>query len=410
MRAILQLALATILVTTPTLFADQPPDPRELLEQADRALRAVQSVQYEAKGKSDGAFRNSFPPMHGSVTLAALPIAQQPNAPIPKLRVDAEFEISGAQNPIRATLANDGTTVRVLDHHRKTFAQAPANQGRAFTNNAAPLLIEEFAAPAPFRRELAAFLLEYAGSESVQDTACHVINCTYKKDGNSTRWYLAQDDLLPRRVVRSIKTPIGAATIETTITSFTLAPTIDEAKFAPQKPEDYQVANTRRATGPPASRGGGRFLEAGTAAPDFTLESSTGEKVNLKDLRGKVVLLDFWATWCGPCKMAMPGIQRLHEKFKDKPVAIFGVNCWERSRDPMSYIKSKGYTYPQLLKADAVASQYQVRGIPTFYLIGPDGKILMANAGASPVIEKQIEATIEETLKSLPGPPPASAG
>ncbi len=63
------------------------------------------------------------------------------------------------------------------------------------------------------------------------------------------------------------------------------------------------------------------------------MKDPAGKSVSLKSLRGKIVLLDFWATWCGPCRMAMPGLQKLHDRYKDKPVAIYGVNCRERRPD-----------------------------------------------------------------------------
>jgi thiol-disulfide isomerase/thioredoxin len=138
----------------------------------------------------------------------------------------------------------------------------------------------------------------------------------------------------------------------------------------------------------------------GSEAPGWTLRSADGQEVSLGKLRGKVVLLDFWATWCGPCRQAMPALQRLHERYKDKPVAIFAVNCWERSPqvDPAGFLKQSGYTYPVLLNANDVAQAYKVTGIPTFYLIGTDGKILLASSGVSADAERQIEALIEQAL------------
>jgi thiol-disulfide isomerase/thioredoxin len=102
--------------------------------------------------------------------------------------------------------------------------------------------------------------------------------------------------------------------------------------------------------------------------------------------------------------MAMPGIQKLHEKYAGKPVRIFGVNCREKSRavDAAAFVRELGFTYPQLLDGDRVALDYRVRGIPAFYLIGPDGKVLFAQAGFTPAAEDQISRLIDETLKALP--------
>jgi thiol-disulfide isomerase/thioredoxin len=167
------------------------------------------------------------------------------------------------------------------------------------------------------------------------------------------------------------------------------------------------LAITTLAQGAPASPSA---ISAGAKAPDFTLKDRAGKEWKLSSLRGKVVLLDFWATWCGPCKMAMPGVQKLHEKYKDRPVAVLGMNCWERNpnADPADYMKQMKFTYPLLLKADEAATKYHVSGIPTFYLIDPDGKILLAFAGAGEDKTHQAEIAIDQALAKLAARPPSA--
>jgi thiol-disulfide isomerase/thioredoxin len=104
--------------------------------------------------------------------------------------------------------------------------------------------------------------------------------------------------------------------------------------------------------------------------------------------------MDFWATWCGPCRLAMPGLQRLHEKYKDQGVVVFGMNSWE-SGDPGAFMKENDFTYTTLLKADPVAQLYQVSGIPTFYIVGPDGKVVLSEVGYDPDFEKNVSDLIE---------------
>jgi thiol-disulfide isomerase/thioredoxin len=98
-------------------------------------------------------------------------------------------------------------------------------------------------------------------------------------------------------------------------------------------------------------------------------------------------------------------MQKLHEKYKGKPVAIFGVNCYERGAnvDAAGFMKKGGYTYPQLLDGSDVAHAYRAVGIPTLYLIAPDGKILLAFSGFSASGEQQLEAAIERELAKLSG-------
>jgi len=139
-------------------------------------------------------------------------------------------------------------------------------------------------------------------------------------------------------------------------------------------------------------------LAVGSKAPDFELTAADGNKVKLSSLQGNVVVLDFWATWCGPCKQAMPGIQHLHEKYADKKVKIFGVNVWENS-DPKAYMKEQNYTYGLLLNADEVAGDYHVEAIPAFYVIGKDGNILYSGVGATEDGEATLDAVIAKALE-----------
>jgi thioredoxin-related protein len=98
--------------------------------------------------------------------------------------------------------------------------------------------------------------------------------------------------------------------------------------------------------------------------------------------------------------MAMPGVQKLHEEFGDKGVKVLGINCWEnRGGDPAKYMKEKEFTYGLLLKADDVAKDYKVSGIPTFYLIDQEGKILYASSGFGPDKEKEIKKLIKKHMK-----------
>lgn len=142
----------------------------------------------------------------------------------------------------------------------------------------------------------------------------------------------------------------------------------------------------------PASPG----KDATQASGAFTVMQAAD--FDLDDYKGKVVVMDFWATWCGPCKAAMPGIQKIHERFAGRPVEVLGMNCWE-SGDPVGYMKSQGYTYGLVLKADDLAAQYKVRGIPTFVVIGMDGQPILQAVGASRENEEKLLAAVEGELR-----------
>lgn len=119
-------------------------------------------------------------------------------------------------------------------------------------------------------------------------------------------------------------------------------------------------------------------LEKGNIAPDFELVTTTGEKVKLSDFRGKKVLLNFWASWCGPCRAEMPDMEKLNKEGRDDLV-ILAVNATQTEKskeDPKSFIKELGLTFPIAFdEKGEVVKMYQVIALPTSYFIDSKGKI-----------------------------------
>lgn len=113
------------------------------------------------------------------------------------------------------------------------------------------------------------------------------------------------------------------------------------------------------------------------AAPEFTLADPAGKKVSLKDFRGKLVFLNFWATWCESCRDEMPAMQRLYREFRGKGLAIVGVNVKDKRPDALAFAKKLQVTYPILLDPEGeVGLLYGAFGMPLSYLIDKNGKVL----------------------------------
>ncbi|MCO5183588.1 MAG: TlpA family protein disulfide reductase [Anaerolineae bacterium] len=135
----------------------------------------------------------------------------------------------------------------------------------------------------------------------------------------------------------------------------------------------------------------------GHLAPEFTLTTTTGETVSLSDYRGQVVVLNFWATWCGPCRFEMPDLQRLSEEMDGKAV-VLGVNQGQDSAEITRFATSVGVDYPLLLDEDSVTNRlYRVVALPTTYFIDGDGVIReqLAGTATQAVLQAKAERLLE---------------
>ncbi len=118
---------------------------------------------------------------------------------------------------------------------------------------------------------------------------------------------------------------------------------------------------------------------------DFKLEDLNGNMVSLSDYKGKKVFLNFWATWCPPCKAEMPDIEKLYQETKDSDLVILAVNVGEDKNTVQKFIKDNGYNFPILLDVKGEVSQkYQVTGIPTSYFVDTEGYLDDGATGAIP--------------------------
>jgi peroxiredoxin len=146
-------------------------------------------------------------------------------------------------------------------------------------------------------------------------------------------------------------------------------------------------------------------LSPGDAPPPIDAPDRSGRKVNLDELKGKVVLVDFWASWCRPCRQELPVLEALHRKFASQGLVVVGVNIDRNEKKMSSFLRSTQLTF--LIVHDPkldVASRYEPATMPSSYLIARDGKVRYVHEGFgdkdAAAIESRVKALLAEKTKS----------
>ncbi len=393
--------------------AAMDPKAEELVKKAKEAAQKLTdfSATITEMHKADESEGGS----HGSVVLMF-----EAGKPFPT-RFRVEGELKGA-HPAKHLSVFDGKVMTEVDHSAKEVHTGERSGEFVFPtseiNQLIPTIFIEyrdtqgrFQRPAPAKQSV-------VGKEKAGGVECNVVETVYEQsameEGETDKpadakpatrdeskmliitqktWFGADDNVLRRSDLNVKESGKQVFSGSMTLEDVKLNSKPADSVFTAAVPDGY--AKKDFATEPESDEL--KFKE-GDAAPDFALTDPDGKTYKLADFKGKVVLLDFWATWCGPCKAAMPSIQKLHEKFKDKAVVVAGVNTWERGDAP-GYMKGKNFTYLCLLKGDDLAKAYGISGIPTLVVIGKDGKIVKEHVGFDPSMEEMLAKAIEDQLK-----------
>lgn len=140
-------------------------------------------------------------------------------------------------------------------------------------------------------------------------------------------------------------------------------------------------------------------LEAGQAAPEIALKDLGGKPVKLSALKGKVVLVDFWASWCGPCRESLPVLEKLSKQYKDKGFVVLGVNIDNDVAAAQKFLKDVPVSFPVVSDTGKlVAKSYAPPTMPSSYLVDKNGKVHAVHAGFKASDAAKLEAEIKALL------------
>jgi len=267
-------------------------------------------------------------------------------------------------------------------------------------------LIESMCTPDPYAQIMADVLkVEHIGVEKVGSEDCDHLKFTQKefvwdlwvKQGKEP-WIKRVTADMTKALANKPGLPPGfTALLSCTYTDSqeNVEPTADQLAF--KKPPNAQEVRTFFEDKLAAPESAHPLVDK--PAPSFDLDTVDGAKFDLAAHKGKVVVLDFWASWCGPCTMALPIVTEVTSGFKDKDVVFLAVNLQESPDQIKQFLDSKKLNINVGLDKDGkIAELYQVQGIPVTFIVGKDGKIAGVHAGFSPDLKESLSKELNDVV------------
>mgnify|MGYP001823438726 FL=1 len=141
-------------------------------------------------------------------------------------------------------------------------------------------------------------------------------------------------------------------------------------------------------------------VKSGEAAPDFTLRSLHGPNLRLEEYRGKVVLINFWASWCGPCRQEMPILDRLHQRYEETGFAVLGVNVEGEDAPAQKIVDKTNVTFPVLIdEGQKVSELYDLEAMPSTVVVDRDGLVRYVHRGYKPGDEAKYVEVVKQLIR-----------
>jgi thiol-disulfide isomerase/thioredoxin len=387
-------------------MGSQTQDPREIVQKASEAINKLKAITYEAAYVGHGAMGN-YPSYQGTVALERV---STPNGLRARISIEGSGFYPGESTARTYRSTYDGQTVKWLNHKARNLVERELPESNLdqkdwgelighFGRPGASTILWEFLIENPFENILKSELLEYQGAISIEGELCHIIYHeeiqSASKRKRMKQWYFSESDFLPRKMESLTNQDGRIGVLALTIAGVRLSNTLSPKTFVVSVPEDYSTAAHQ------VSEKRVEILRRDTPAPNWSAIDSTGQKIGLSDLKGRVIILDFWAEWCVPCKQAMPVLQRLHEKYSSQGVSVIGVHCFaaKGGKPPMDYIRLKQYTYKQIISGDEIAGAYKVAALPTLFVIDQSGRIAFHHTGYKKELEADLTRIVNQLIK-----------
>lgn len=398
------IAIVALLASAGSVWAQPDPAARKVLERMGEAAKRATSISYKVVHKGEGVFMSRLPGLSGEVLLQ-----RRKDTGLFNSRVSGKREDVEGLKGLSFLVVSDGTTKTWVDDSVKLVVRRMNEVARGEQpDTAATLWLRHLVDPAALAKELEATTITMEAPVQLDGVTCDVVYVDPGEGLAKSRWSIAQTDHLPRRY-ESLLRGGGLNDSQTwTVTSVVVDGPVPAGSFAISLPDGYQMSDaTVNTPATPSAMPRERAVGANVddLAPEFELSNPKGEKVKLSSMKGSVVVLDFWGTWCLPCRKASPMVQALHTDYKDKGVKVFGLAVREANdQKPIDYMTQGNYTYGLLLKADETAKAYKIKAYPTYVIIGKDGEIAKIEMGYDEAAFRGMREAIDALLEGKPVP------
>lgn len=252
------------------------------------------------------------------------------------------------------------------------------------------------------------FIFSYIGEEDVNDYHCYHIQVNEKPihepgdDYQALRqeynFWINKNDFIPVQFTIAFDMLMNNDTMyqfeRYTLNKYELnLPDIEQFVSLESIPPFVKLTDYQPYVQPP-------LLPDDTIAPYWKLPVMSGDSLSLSDLKGNIVLIDFFYKSCYPCMQALPSLEKLHQKYKDQGVRILGIDPYDKPEDGIAeFLAKRGVTYTILLNGREVAKAYRVSGYPTLYLIDHKGNVAATQYGFGDGVEEKLDKTISKLLK-----------
>jgi thiol-disulfide isomerase/thioredoxin len=376
--------------------AAQSPDARTVLDATVDAMQSLQTVSYDAQLEVRGG--KSWRVVTGRVQLDRTDTEGSSDPLGGRILVEGEITRSGRDSAEAFSAGYDGVWMRRVRPEAKMLLEGQLGYGgeELLQGSFGDLVVDEFLRPATLAAQGGDGSVRWLRREPVGPEACDVVEVRSSEDDRTVQWWLGADDHLPRKKQWRYRSARGTEVeSELVLSNVTVDAEMDPDVFTLDPPEGFTVDIVGRR--PP------RETKIGDLAPEWSVKGPDGKIHRLRDYRGKLIVLDFWASWCPHCNEAMPAVQRMHDAYEDRGVVFLALNCRDRGDvDPVAYIRKKGFDY-FVADGNEAAVRYRVGGLPAFYVIGPDGRLVHRQNGYSPQREQALIEVIERSLPESSG-------